>query len=546
MPTFLQSISEQDLGQLHIIAELWGFELSAPDRRQGRSNLASLILDHELVAEIIESLEPDAVKAIEAIQINQNRLPWLQFVHQYGEVREMGAGKRDREAPYRNPKSISEILWYRAIVARAFLETPDGPKEFAYIPEDLAALIPIKNAPENIFIGRPATKSERAIVHPASDSIVDHTCSLLAALRIGFSEEEIQQISENWSIDAKLLKKLLFSSKLLDKDNQPIAEVTGEFLQLGRGESLLFLYDAWLNSSEISDLHQSPDFIIEGKLLNRPLQTRINIFSFLNKLEKQIWWSLPSFVAAIKKRHPDFQRVAGEYDSWYIRDKTSGEYVRGIENWDMVEGKLIRYILTEPMHYLGLIDLANVTKDGKATSFRFSKFADRLINAQIPKVFESKDEKLHVDSKLQMLVPKYFPRSLRYQISRFCEWEGLKKESYSYRITSKSLSRALSQGLRSKQLLAILKKNASAKLPPNLVKALERWDLYGNQAKMENALVLRVKQPEILENLKKSRAARFLLEPLGPTAVIVKPGAWEKVMEALGEMGYLCEEILDI
>jgi hypothetical protein len=58
---------------------------------------------------------------------------------------------------------------------------------------------------------------------------------------------------------------------------------------------------------------------------------------------------------------------------------------------------------------------------------------------------------------------------------------------------------------------------------------------------MEHALVLRLSSPEILQELRTSRAARFLGDPLGPTTVIVNPGAREKVLAALAEMGYLGE-----
>jgi hypothetical protein len=89
-------------------------------------------------------------------------------------------------------------------------------------------------------------------------------------------------------------------------------------------------------------------------------------------------------------------------------------------------------------------------------------------------------------------------------------------------------------------LLALLSTHADP-VPPSLVKALERWDQHGGQARMEHALVLRVTSPEILQELRASRAARFLGDPLGPTAVIVRPGAREKVLAALAEMGYLGE-----
>jgi hypothetical protein len=92
--------------------------------------------------------------------------------------------------------------------------------------------------------------------------------------------------------------------------------------------------------------------------------------------------------------------------------------------------------------------------------------------------------------------------------------------------------------------LNLLRSHAD-QVPPNLVTALERWDEFGRQARIEHAFVLRLASPEILTELRASRAARFLGDPLGPAAVIVKPGAREKVLAALTEMGYLGEIVAE-
>jgi hypothetical protein len=94
-------------------------------------------------------------------------------------------------------------------------------------------------------------------------------------------------------------------------------------------------------------------------------------------------------------------------------------------------------------------------------------------------------------------------------------------------------------------LLALLRRHADA-VPPTLVKALERWEQHGTEATVEQATVLRLSSPELLQTLRASRAARFLGDPLGPTVVIVRPGAAEKVLAVLAEMGYLGEGKVEI
>ncbi len=78
-----------------------------------------------------------------------------------------------------------------------------------------------------------------------------------------------------------------------------------------------------------------------------------------------------------------------------------------------------------------------------------------------------------------------------------------------------------------------------------MVKALKRWEQHGTEARVESLLVLRVSRPEIMEEMRSSKAGKFLGELLSPTAVVVKSGAIEKVMAALTELGLLSEVISD-
>jgi hypothetical protein len=61
------------------------------------------------------------------------------------------------------------------------------------------------------------------------------------------------------------------------------------------------------------------------------------------------------------------------------------------------------------------------------------------------------------------------------------------------------------------------------------------------EARLGTLPVLRLSTPELLQELRNSRLSRFLGEPLGPTSVIVKTGAMDKVLAGLAEMGYLGE-----
>jgi hypothetical protein len=358
---------------------------------------------------------------------------------------------------------------------------------------------------------------------------------------MGFEEEEIAQVAGNWDIPPSVLTSLLKAANILDEEGQIEAEAVQVFLEAPRGEAIVTLVDAWLNSTAHNDLRLMPHLKAEGEWQNDPHQTRHTVLDLLSRLDAKTWWSLPAFLIAMQAHRPDFQRPTGDFDSWYLRDAHTGVYLRGFEHWHNVDGAFLHYLVTGPLHWLGLMDLAAPDKDTPPLAFRFSAWMPNLLSHQPPPGIPSESEKLTVDSQGHVLLPPMVPRALRYQIARFCDWGEKKRDKFNYQITSRSLARAENQGLQVKQLLTLLKRNASSPLPPNVTQALERWKQHGAQVHLERMMVLRVNHPKILEKLRDSRAARFLGDPLGPTTVVVKSGAWQKVVEALTELGYLSD-----
>ena len=57
------------------------------------------------------------------------------------------------------------------------------------------------------------------------------------------------------------------------------------------------------------------------------------------------WWKQDSFISKIKQEYPDYLRPAGNFDTWFIKKVDSKGYLLGFENWDQVDGQLIRVLL---------------------------------------------------------------------------------------------------------------------------------------------------------------------------------------------------------
>ncbi len=537
MPDLIHSLLKQDIGHLRIIAELWGLELKSIDADTALEELSASLLDPDLLSELIDSLAPEADSAITALVNSGGRIPWPTFTRKYGDIRDAGAGKRDREKLYLQPASATEILYYRGLLARAFFDTQKGPQEFAYIPEDLLKLLSHSDTeqtkksdkgsenPAAPPLGRAASPGEKGYELPANDLVLDDATTLLAALRLGIEPPETR-------ISVHVIQALLRSAKLIT-GSVPQPEPVKAFLEAPRAEALAALQSAWIESESFNELRLMPGIICEGEWKNQPQETREFLLNLLDAIPEGKWWSLNAFVRDIKQKYADFQRPAGDYDSWFIKRETDGQYLRGFASWDQVDGALIRYFITNILHWLGQVDLCTAAGAPEPTSFRITNSETQITSKE--------DKKLHVSSQGLISIPRLAPRVVRYQVSRFCGWDEPKEDVYRYRISTNSLTKAKEQGLKVEHLLALLAKHSEAGIPPSLAKALKRWEVNGTEARVQTQVILKVSRPEVLEEMRKSKAAKFLGEVLSPTTVVVKGGAIQKVMEALTELGLLTE-----
>jgi hypothetical protein len=356
-------------------------------------------------------------------------------------------------------------------------------------------------------------------------------------------------------LKAEVLRSILIAAGLLASDGTPRPEIIRGFLEASRGQALVQLIKGWLHSTDFNELGLVPELELEGEWKNDPLLTRSAILDFLSSIPGSIagqsdekdrpFWSISAFIAAIRQSFPDYQRPAGDYDAWFIRDKKTGKFLRGFECWDEVDGALLRFIIGGPLFWLGIIELSlerapEADSSPAISAFRYSAWAYELLNFKPPSGFPTENEPASIFPDGTIRVPSGASRARRYQIARFAEWEGFAQDTYRYRLTARSLETARQQGLRVQHLLTLLRRVARS-IPPGLVRALERWETYGNEARAERVTILRVANPEIIQALRSSKAARFLGEAPNPKMVIIRPEAWAKIAAVLAELGYLSE-----
>ena len=273
MPDLSYRLSAHDLGYLNIVADLWGIDVEMPDIRTAVSNLSPPMVDPLRFLEIVDALPVEARSALDALINNNGVMAWARFTRQlHGQLREMGPGKRDREKPHHDPISPTEWLWYRALIGRDFMHWKGKLQDCAYIPDELLNLMPPVRPVKPQPPGRAASPGETSHIKRATDCVLDHTCTTLAALRM--KDPKRSPALLNWQPPYDVVYALLAGMKLISSSEQPVTEDARPFLEMGRGEALAWLVRGWLGSELFNELRLVPGLVCEGAWRNDPRITR--------------------------------------------------------------------------------------------------------------------------------------------------------------------------------------------------------------------------------------------------------------------------------
>jgi hypothetical protein len=271
---------------------------------------------------------------------------------------------------------------------------------------------------------------------------------------------------------------------------------------------------------------------------NDPIIARTALMDALPQTEH--WYSLESLVDHVRDANPDFQRPDGNYDTWYIRDEQTGGYLTGFGSWDHVEGRLLRFLILGPMNWLGITVTSGAPDNAL---FRLSQGGLKWLGGRQPAGADDPiPVMIHPDASI--LVAHNADRYLRFQVGRIAELEAVDgRKPYHYRMTPASLAGASEQGITAERLLRFLNQASGSTPPKSVQRAIKRWFEKGVEGRLESVVVLRVKDPEILQTLRSNPKTRdYLGEFLGELAVAVKPGKWPQFRAACAQLGLFVDD----
>jgi len=557
MKNLFATLHDYDPGMLPALAEIWRIDSKSFTDDEMIRQLQGAMLNPESAEAAWDRLDEPARAALQLlVSSGQSRMKIGQFERFYGKIRKLGRAQIEREQPHIQGESIAESLYYRGFIGEGFDKVEDNLIGFIFVPTDLIAALPLHKTtyesldddvdmpPEEM----PALGLIDAVdaVSRADTSIVDDMATLLTALQSRPGDIDGDHFAPDFAgaITASLLRRdesrlsfmlgIAECAELISREDgkaHPKRNETRTWLEAPRSTQIERLAKAWLTCATYREMWHIPGLYPEdsGWSYDAAAARHALMQLLADLLPEHGWVSVSDLIEIIKEFEPDFQRLDGDYDSWYIRND-AGEFLSGFESWDAVEGALIEFYLAGPMHWLGLVDIgedvARLTAYGRA----FLELSDW------PQPDEPK-ARIAVRNDGTLLASRRVNRFERFQLARFahCVQAG---DPYHYRIDAASIQRAAAQDINTKHIHSFITRHLEGKpVPLPIVKLLRNWQAGAKTSvTLESMIVLRTTSEETLEKIFAIPAfRRYLGARLGPMACAVREDQWEALRDSLGE-----------
>jgi hypothetical protein len=319
-------------------------------------------------------------------------------------------------------------------------------------------------------------------------------------------------------------------------------ESVRQWLKKPRAEQLEALQQTWLKDASWNDLCHVPGLRCEETgWRNDPLLARREVLGLLRRCTLDTWMSISGFVDAVRDRVPDYARPDGDFESWYIRDARSGEYLAGFEHWDQVEGALLNYMLSGPLHWLGALSLGYKEGWEKPSAFRITLWGAAFLGFGPSSVEDLPFEPATVSPDCMVTLLREAPLSDRFQLARIADWQSSGAE-YVYRLTPASVGRSLSAGITVERIERFLKRISDDHMPAATILRLRGWAERYGCVRLRRVVILEARTPQVMADLRAhDRIRGYLRQAVSPTTALVRESDWDLLMHELYQAGYLPE-----
>jgi len=544
---------------LRAISQVWQVSLPEGDSREKALHLAEAMCAPDALERTLQELTPPARCVLAEIVKEGGVAPGHRLLVKYGGIRRLGPAAMAREEPWSQPKGVLEELYYKGIIYRAYATVADHYGEVYFIPQQLLTpLQGLESQQEELDVQQVPTPVR---IKQDGGALAEDLLAFLVRIR----QDRISASGRNRPLERPLtldqidlgprllgsnnperlalIRRLLWRLGLLQNQKDmlrpsPRARTWLRLPDLRRAQSV---YLAWRGDPHWDELRQLASLQLEDPgWQTSPVVARSALLGMLAKCPADHWLSLASFVEALKRHHPDFLRLNGDYDSSYVLDARTGQYLSGFASWDKIEGVLATHVITSSLHWLGIVDLGYGPEDDRPTAFRMTDQGQSLLTSELemPKTKEPASSTLaKVGDDLTIAIPVANSMYERYQLERFAEWQ-VQDTVATYRLTADSVWKGYNAGVKTVQIVNFLKRITRNQGSPTVLRTVQAWGGRFGRATLRQTLLLRTADGPTMQQIRAQPKIRQLLgQVVSPTTCLVDKENASNLIKQLKDLG---------
>lgn len=268
---------------------------------------------------------------------------------------------------------------------------------------------------------------------------------------------------------------------------------------------------------------------------HRPRLKRLSL-EVLKELDLDRWYDFGLVVGLVRHHYLSRLDEEGIREAYQGRYQYSSEaHMRDLPQLTQIVAKFISHEL----HILGLVDL--LWQGDRPVGLKLSPLAATALGKAAEK--DAGHGRLLVNPDFEILV---FPEGNTYEIiqrlDRFSERVN-QEDSHRFRITPRSVERAVASGMTAAEILEVLSENSRSELPQNVVFSIRDYSEKVRFVSVQRAYLVTARHKEVIDALLRHPAIRAAVqERIAPRMLALNPQAnLEEILPLLEQEGIFLE-----
>jgi hypothetical protein len=551
---------------LQTMARSWRLDVKNPNKETLIRMLSQTLLDPSRVESAVQSLAPRERAALDALILNGGRLTVLALT---GQLESQGliesrpqrsmysfsASRREGSPSRVDSTKLEDILARLGALGLAFPWPPGTggmlnlktPSKLVVIPEPVLALLP------PVALTIPSAPEPHVVTKSRPDAVLRELLTVVGAIRREpieltkrglIPKRSLVKLARSLAVSESelgyptFLTQLATSAGLLTVAGGKLQEGsrTEQFLKQPRAARLQQLFRLYVNSEQWSELVRISDLSVGGAVAGPHLaRARRRFLAVLQECPPGHWFQMDHVIDLMRRSAYEFLIPRERHDPYgyyfgYPFNPYSEANLLGVtfntilgesEGWSRVEGGFIRAVVSEPLFWLGLVDLGSASADAEPEVFRLTEVGAALLHDRTPEMPQPAPNVV-VQPNFQVFAFEPTGEDVLFQLDRLAERVSV-QQAIEYRITRESIYSAQQSGMEANDILSYLDEVSTVPIPQNVRRSIEEWVEQNNRVVVRRrASLLQTVDAAALDALyARADVASLLGRRVAPTAALV-------------------------